>query len=275
MEHSQALADRYGVGQQTVYLLFARQWAWVLDALAIASEQHRTVELELIHHRQDKRVAFLHGLFSGTLGPGEPQASTAEHGLDPDGAYRVFRTAGTDPDTRRRLTEAGFAESYEGGLAGLLTHFPQMRGSELIAVGDELPLAAAPTSFAQASTAPTVALAFGMTGRISIADVPLQAAVMAEKELSDYVLERCFGTIPDRHRPLYQETLAAYLAHDKNARPAAQALHLHPNTLRYRVKRFEDISGLNLDRVDDTVTVWWALQHLHITAHRTTPQSGR
>ncbi|MFB6551662.1 helix-turn-helix domain-containing protein [Streptomyces sp. NPDC056405] len=149
-----------------------------------------------------------------------------------------------------------------------------MRDGDLVAVGKMLPLSAAPLSFTQATTAFTVAQAFGMTGLVFIADVPIQAAVMAESEMSVYVTERCFGALSHQHRPLYQETLAAYLAHDMNTKTAAEALHLHlhRNIMRYRIRRFEETSGLRLDHVDDIITVRWALQHLRIAGHRNRPR---
>ncbi|MFB7087870.1 PucR family transcriptional regulator [Streptomyces sp. NPDC056296] len=268
MERSRMLADRHRIGAETMYELLSRQWAWVIDALSIASEEHRKTELELIHDRQEKRAAFLHGLFSGTIGAGDLQAAAAEHGLDPQGTYFAFRTAANDSGSRRRLAQTGFVESYEGGLAGLQARPPQVHVGDLIAIGTMLPLSAAPVSFTQATTAFTVAQAFELTGLVSITDVPVQAAVMAEREMGAFVTERCFGAFSDQHRPLYQQTLAAYLTHDMNAKAAADALHLHPNTMRYRIRRFEETSALRLDRVDDMVAVWWALQHLRIAGHQ-------
>lgn len=268
IERTRTLADRHRIGPQALYELSSRQWAWVIDALAIASEEHRKTELELIHDRQGKRTAFLHGLFTGTFGPAELHAAAAEHGLDPHGTYCAFRTAATDAESRRRLARVGFAESYQGGLAGLAPRPPLVRDGDLVAVGTMVPLSAAAVSFAQATTAFTVAQAFEMTGCVAITDVPIQAAVMAESEMSAHVIERCFGAFSDLHRPLYQQTLTAYLAHDLHAKTAAETLHLHPNTLRYRIKRFEEISGLRLDHIDDVVTLWWALQHLRIAAHQ-------
>jgi DNA-binding PucR family transcriptional regulator len=104
-----------------------------------------------------------------------------------------------------------------------------------------------------------------MTGVVKIADIPLRAAVLESPNLTRLVTERCLGAIPAAQRGLFTRTLAAYLAHDLHISEAAVELHVHPNTLRYRIRRFEELSGLRLERVDDLVAVWWALQYERIT----------
>jgi DNA-binding PucR family transcriptional regulator len=35
---------------------------------------------------------------------------------------------------------------------------------------------------------------------------------------------------------------------------------VHPNTLRHRLRRFEEATGANLRRPTDLVELWWALE---------------
>lgn len=46
------------------------------------------------------------------------------------------------------------------------------------------------------------------------------------------------------------ETVLAYLNAFGDVRAAAAELHVHPNTLRYRIRRAEDLTGLDLSRPD-------------------------
>lgn len=48
------------------------------------------------------------------------------------------------------------------------------------------------------------------------------------------------------HGSEYVPTLAAWLDHPGNPRQAAAALHIHPNTLRYRLARIEELAALDL-----------------------------
>ena len=49
-----------------------------------------------------------------------------------------------------------------------------------------------------------------------------------------------------RDYPQLLETLTAYLAADQNVNVAAEVLHVHPNSLRYRLGRVEDLLGRSL-----------------------------
>jgi len=51
-----------------------------------------------------------------------------------------------------------------------------------------------------------------------------------------------------------------WLEHDRQTERAAAALHIHPNTLLYRVRRFEQISGRSLASTESMVEIWLALR---------------
>src|SRR5215475_11775690 len=51
-----------------------------------------------------------------------------------------------------------------------------------------------------------------------------------------------------------------WLEHDRQTERAAAALHIHPNTLLYRVRRFEQISGRSLASTESLVEIWLALR---------------
>lgn len=55
------------------------------------------------------------------------------------------------------------------------------------------------------------------------------------------------------------ETLSSYLAHDCKAQPTAAALFMHPNTVLYRLKTIERLTGLDLRRSGDVVKAQLAL----------------
>jgi len=51
-----------------------------------------------------------------------------------------------------------------------------------------------------------------------------------------------------RENPALYETLVAYFDHDLDVPAAAAELHLHPNSLRYRLTRIEEVLGRSLKR---------------------------
>ncbi|MFE7721735.1 helix-turn-helix domain-containing protein [Nocardia rhizosphaerihabitans] len=40
-------------------------------------------------------------------------------------------------------------------------------------------------------------------------------------------------------------------------------MYLHRNTVRNRLTRFAELTGLDLDRTDDLVVAWWLLHREH------------
>ncbi|MFW6692486.1 PucR family transcriptional regulator [Streptomyces sp. MAR4 CNX-425] len=63
-----------------------------------------------------------------------------------------------------------------------------------------------------------------------------------------------------RHRAELVETLAAFLDCDGSWTRCAARLHLHVNTLRYRVGRIEQLTGRDLSRLEDKLDFFLALR---------------
>lgn len=59
------------------------------------------------------------------------------------------------------------------------------------------------------------------------------------------------------------KTLDAYFQHLGNLRATSEALHVHRNTLLYRLERIKEISGMDLDNAEEHFSLWLALR-----AHR-------
>jgi purine catabolism regulator len=66
-----------------------------------------------------------------------------------------------------------------------------------------------------------------------------------------------------RQRADLIKTLEAYFSHLGNLRATSEALHVHRNTLLYRIERIKEISGMDLDNSEEHFALWLALR-----AHR-------
>ncbi|PXB93803.1 PucR family transcriptional regulator, partial [Pseudomonas aeruginosa] len=55
-------------------------------------------------------------------------------------------------------------------------------------------------------------------------------------------------------------TLQVFLEENRSWLNAAQRLHIHKQSLVYRIRRIEEISGRSLDSTADVATLWFALQ---------------
>ena len=81
-------------------------------------------------------------------------------------------------------------------------------------------------------------------------------------ELRSFARE-VIGTLSDheaQHRAGLLRTLAVYLRENGSLQRAARELHVHPNTVTYRLSRVESITGLDLDRYQDRLMAQVALE---------------
>ncbi|MFG1949178.1 PucR family transcriptional regulator [Nonomuraea sp. NPDC048826] len=56
------------------------------------------------------------------------------------------------------------------------------------------------------------------------------------------------------------DTVRAWMEHDRRSEDTAAALHIHPNTLAYRLRRFASLTGRDLTSTAAFAEVWLALQ---------------
>jgi PucR family transcriptional regulator, purine catabolism regulatory protein len=77
------------------------------------------------------------------------------------------------------------------------------------------------------------------------------------------LVEQVLGPVIDydaAHAGDLVTSVRVWLEHDRQTERAAEALHIHPNTLLYRVRRFEQISGRSLASTESLAEVWLALR---------------
>ncbi|MFD9549075.1 PucR family transcriptional regulator [Nocardia salmonicida] len=78
---------------------------------------------------------------------------------------------------------------------------------------------------------------------------------------------------PLRDQPDLVETLTEYLRYSRNRRRAANTLHIHPNTLDYRLQRVAQITGMDPTHVDG---LWYLQSALVAHVHESgTPDPSR
>ena len=64
----------------------------------------------------------------------------------------------------------------------------------------------------------------------------------------------------DRRGHILRRTIETWFAHDGRAQPCARALHIHRNTLDYRLRQISEATGLDLANTDDRLLLYIALQ---------------
>jgi hypothetical protein len=102
----------------------------------------------------------------------------------------------------------------------------------------------------------------GMAGTIEIDGFLLELLLARSPDLADRLAGRVLGPLEayaERRSSDLLETLEAFLACELDRRQTAQRLHVHPNTLDYRLRRIAELTGLEPGRPRDLVLLELAL----------------
>jgi PucR C-terminal helix-turn-helix domain len=259
----------------TVLALAEALWLWadaVMDAVGAA---HREVELQLAQAEQQRRDAFVLAALLGTLDATELSRDAAAHGLDPERPWVPFRSHRAPGDERplravaRELGAAGaLVAVLDHDLAGFAAAVPPVLEGVMTGIGPAVRLAELPRAFAVASRALQTALAFEQPGVCSLADLSIRPAVLADAALGDALVARHLAPLEPlgRHGAELEETLRTWLGCGMHVEDTAKAMHLHANSVRHRLRRYEDATGASLKRTGDLVELWWALERRRLRA---------
>jgi hypothetical protein len=99
----------------------------------------------------------------------------------------------------------------------------------------------------------------GMTGRLAAEDHIPEILLGRSPVLSARLRARVLGSLGEEDRGELAHTLRTMIACRLDRTAASRALHVHRNTLAYRVKRIEEITGLDLSNPRDLACVYLAL----------------
>ncbi|MFC0557968.1 CdaR family transcriptional regulator [Halalkalibacter alkalisediminis] len=77
------------------------------------------------------------------------------------------------------------------------------------------------------------------------------------KETREKIVNEVLGKLMDE--PELLETLQAYFHHQLSVKETAAALHVHINTLHYRLKRIQELSSIRMKETKELVTLFLAL----------------
>jgi hypothetical protein len=241
--------------------------------MVATASAHRDAEFELARHEQHHRTNLVRGILFGTLAPATIRVEAGSYGLDVSAQYRALRARPDDELTVRALERQlgvadgagprrGLAALLDGDLVGFVVD--PLRGSisARVGIGPPAALHDLGNSFRLATRALEGAAATDLTGPVSIAQLGLWPAVIADRDVGDELLRRIVEPVLAHGRTgeAVLETVVRYLANDLRLEVTAEEMFLHVNTVRYRLRRFEELSGMSLRQVDDLVQVWWAIQ---------------
>lgn len=244
----------------------------------------KTAALHLLHHRLEMQSdhARIHDVARDLLAGGQPAdqlATSAGLRLDASYSVAVFESESALPE-RQRLIRAVSSYWLSRGISAVTLEqgpsvYSILPGAAASKTSDILPLAArqvAITTGVELLTAvgATASNVSGIARSRGEADRALRVLRigMGEGKFASHEAVRSAVTVleivdffrsrPDLHderlqrlleadaKNVYLPTLKAYLHLFGDVSAAAAELYVHPNTFRYRLRRIEEIAGLNL-----------------------------
>ncbi|MGW4525071.1 helix-turn-helix domain-containing protein [Amycolatopsis sp. NPDC004378] len=231
---------------------------------------YHAAEIQLSRTVRDARTQLLRTVLL-TGHPPTPE-ELRQAGLRPDGRYSCVVSDVSDPARARTLEQAllesgGVYGLVEGRLTGLAARPPD--GVPLD--GDVVLVVAPPAGLPELREVHrlcTAAARIAGPGRHDLTALAGEIALAGQPLLGDLLTTALLGEL-DPANPFHRElaaTALAYLDHGQRLRSTAETLHLHPNTVRYRLDRLAELTPLALaentgGRVLDAVRSWWALHH--------------
>jgi hypothetical protein len=277
------LARERGADVSSVLAFSETLWLWADAVMDVVASAHREVELELAREEQQRRDAFVLALLTGTIDAAELRRECATYGLDPEREYVAFRARAAAPrngdgsdaggaegggrSLPHRIALAlagddGLVTALDHDLVGIAARAPVSMPGVATGLGPPARLNNVPNAFALASRALQTALAFREEGTRSLADLSIRPAILADEALGDAFEARYLEPLSELGRlgAELHTTLRTWFDEGMRVEDAARTLHVHPNTLRHRLRRFEEATGANLRRPTDLVELWWALE---------------
>jgi hypothetical protein len=269
--HARIAADGLDARPDELFDLFQEAFGIADEAMVSVAGGHRR-DPGATDPGSERRTAFVQGALLGTLSTEDLHSGFASMNLDPLVPYQVFRARGDVPRDLETLEAAleidpvrsqpvGVAAVLENELTGFCSQAPPRGALPLIALGPEVPVAELPASYRAAGRVLAAAETFGMLGVHDLTSAGLHAAVIEDAELGDALSELLVAPVRDQAGG--EEVLASvreWLASGMRVDPAAERLFVHPNTVRYRLRRYEEITGAELAETEDAFRVWWVLQ---------------
>jgi PucR C-terminal helix-turn-helix domain len=233
------------------------------------TESYRTTTADLLLAQNQRRSALAEALFTGApgrdVGPWEVSKLL---GIPPDGDLLVVAAENRGiadeglPRIETRLTERGVTSAWRltpalqmGVLSlriGQLDEVLGLLGYTATGRVGVSPVFASLKDVPRALHLAKVALSRVPQGRAELkvfSSSPLAALVAQDLEEGERIAQRVLGAVlelPVEDRVVLLETLHVWFDNAGSAEQAAEKLYCHPNTVRYRLRRIQELTGRSL-----------------------------
>jgi putative transposase len=234
---------------------------------------YRQISIDSALRDAHQRSDFLRAVLAGALSQAELVNRAAFYGLEADACYSSVRARAEGEvgaeKLRRQLEKAGSGPGRPAlvgvladDCAGIVARRPVLSVPVVVGIGPCVPLLKVAESFRTASLVLDAARKLHACGTFGLEDLSWRLAALAQPDVGRFLAERYLMPLREEgdFGRLLEETMRAYLAQGQSIARAAGVLMVHVNTLRYRLRKFEDLTGTSLASTDVIVELAWALE---------------
>jgi hypothetical protein len=207
---------------------------------------------------------------------GDHNAPPVSSPLNPARLYHCLIADLTDPNRAAPLEAlianaggiSGFVDGYLCGVSPRLPTVDRLLHEVLVVASPPVRLAGLSGAYRACGIALSAARTRGLLGLQTVTGLALASAADAQPQIGSLLAGSLLAKLDptDAFHRLLAETALAYLEHGKRSDTTAVALHVHPNTVKHRLRRLGELTGFDADPVPppqdtlgDTVRWWWAL----------------
>ncbi len=274
LRHLLDLAPRHGLAADAALTFSTLLWSLgdAFTTQAVVVYRDRSIAQAVAD--SSRRTQWIRDAVVGVLDRTQLHSGAATFELPLDGPVRAVRAdvdpgAPEDPASRlqdwaERAGARALAAPRGEGAVGILMGDagPAAPAAGVtIAVGPPVPLADLRESFDGATRVLEAARRVGWDGvvdvdrlswRMGILTSPEATALLHARHLEPVLAEGPFGEV-------VLEALGAYLEHGMSIPLAAASIPVHVNTLRYRLKRYQELTGADVHELQTLIEASWAL----------------
>jgi DNA-binding PucR family transcriptional regulator len=117
------------------------------------------------------------------------------------------------------------------------------------------------TGFAEAELALDTAALFRVEGIVTLEELGPKPLTLGASTAAAKLQERHWQRLAEEGSggAQIEETMRMYLECNQQVQQVARLLTVHPNTIRYRIGRFRELTRLDIHKTEDLITAWWIL----------------
>ena len=239
---------------------------WIDTGLLTVLRAYRVSGQAPADASDDRAARLVRSALLGGASSAPPVGEFERYGLNPTRDFYAVRARPAPANSPAEIIEYLCSEGpsltacINGDVCGMVERLPRTLAAIPVGVAGPVRLSAIGNAYLQASRALETSVAFGLNGLQSVDSLGLYPSVLADTEVGDALVARYidpFARLGASGRAILA-TVERYLESGCALAETAKSNYLHVNTVRYRLRKFEETTGRSLKSAEVLSEVWWA-----------------